>query len=78
MHKQFAIEELEMNKDLFTINLNKNFDDGNQRWDCYSFDIKVAKPEDLIIIRRNIFAEVEISININTWLISGFNRILLR
>ena len=78
MHKQFAIEELEMNKDLFTINLNKNFDDVNLKvGDCYSFDIKVAKPKKFNSNKKKYICEVEISDNINTWLISGFNKFYL-
>ena len=55
----------------------RNFCDFNLKvGDCYSFDIKIDKTK---IVNNDIkyICEVEISNNINTWLISGFNKFLL-
>ncbi|CAI8498186.1 unnamed protein product [Hanseniaspora opuntiae] len=73
IRKEITFEQMDVQRNLFTIHLNKKFDDVNLKMgECYSFDIVVNKniKSD---INKSYNCVVELNEQTNTWLLSGFN-----
>lgn len=73
IRKRILFQQMDVQKNLFTIHLKKKFDDVNLKMgECYSFDLVVNKI--IKIDNKKLYnCVVELNEQTNTWLLSGFN-----
>lgn len=73
IRKKFTFEQMDVQRNLFTIHLKKKFDDVNLKMgECYYFDIIISKNIKIKDDKQH-FCVVELNEQTNTWLFSGFN-----